>query len=207
MLDEQPPPVVPIRVPRRARAQRADQLPAQLRDEPVAGRMLDLLVEARSLQQVLTALATLAVETVPDCRSASFTVIRRGVPTTIAASDDRALEIDETQYEAGAGPCLQAARTDRVVQTDDVTRKHPAVDEGDPAWSATARGLGVTATLSVPIPAGRDVAAAINLYRTSGPGWSAEDLAAAEDFATYAGSALLVAYRIDRFSEQAPGLS
>ena len=110
--------------------------------------------------------------------------------------DDRARAVDETEHTAGRGPCLQAARTDQVVQTDDVEHVPSVIEEGDPPWSAVAREAGITATVSMPIPAGKDVAAALNLYRAGGTGWSRESLEIGEDLATYTGSALLVAYRL-----------
>lgn len=159
-------------------------------DGSIAGRVLDMLADGDTVEEVLTGIAGLATEMIPHVDLASVTLIREGAPATVASSDEGARRIDETQYADGHGPCLHAARTDRLVHIDDVSDA-----AGFDAWRTTARRLGVTATASVPIPSTPNIAAALNLYRTDGTGWPQEDLDAAETLATYAGDALTVAYR------------
>ena len=111
----------------------------------------------------------------------------------MASSDARALKVDETQYSDGRGPCLRAARTDNVVQIDDVATAAP----GDEAWRRVALTAGITATLSLPIPAGANTAAALNLYTGHRSGWHEDTLTRADALATYAGDAIILA---DRFT-------
>ena len=178
--------VVPLRRPVRTRS-----------TESAGARLLDLLAEMTTVEPFLVEVAALAVELVPECDTAAVTLIRDRGPALVAAFDDRARAVDETEHAAGLGPCLQAARTDQVVQTDDVAHVPPVIEEGDPAWSEVARAAGITATVSIPIPAGQGIAAALNLYRVDGTGWPPGSLDVAEEIATYAGSAVLVAFRLD----------
>jgi len=179
--------------------------------EPVAGRLLDLLVEGTALEELLEAVADLAVETVPGCESASVTVIREGVPATVGFSDERATIVDRAQYAAGVGPCLQAARADDVVKVDVATAVNDlattggdvatadgglATADGEEAWRRVARALGITATLSVGIPAAMDIPAALNLHTGREAGWPTEALDAADFLATYAGDAITLLYRL-----------
>ena len=159
--------------------------------EPVTARLLDLLVEARGVQDVLDATTELALELVECCESASITMIDRGTPFTAACSDRRALRLDELQYRLGEGPCLSAARTDEQVQLDDLARESAAGN-----WAETACALGVSASLSLPIAAGPELAASLNLYIGHGTGWSEAELDAAETLATYAGDAIIIAARL-----------
>lgn len=157
----------------------------------VAARLLDLLAETTTLPDLLDGICELTVEIVPGCATTSLTVIRDGAPATVASFDERAERVDETQYTDGQGPCLDAARTDRLVLVEDVT-------DGDPAqaWRRAARDAGLRGTLSVPVPAGADVAAGLNIYTDRPEGWPADSVVVAETLATYVGDALAVAYRL-----------
>jgi hypothetical protein len=164
----------------------------------LAALVLDLLAECETLQDVLTGIADLAVEAIGGIDAASVTLIRDGAPATVAASQESARAIDETQYADGHGPCLHAARTATLVQVDDVDQRADFE-----AWRRVARERGITATASIPIPATPHIAAALNLYsHRTGGGWDQDTLDAAEALATYAGDAVTVAYRQIR----APGL-
>ncbi len=160
--------------------------------ESIAGRLLDILVETTELGDLLGAITELAVETVPNCESASITLIHDGAPATVATSDARALAVDETQYSDGQGPCLHAARTDDIVRVDDIATA-PTKDQ---AWRSVAMAAGITASLSVPIAAAANIAAALNLYTGKNTGWSQQTLDAADTLATYAGDAITLAYRL-----------
>jgi hypothetical protein len=161
-------------------------------DESVAGQVLDLLVETTDLGDLLGAVTELAVQSVPGCESASITMIRDGAPATVASSDARALNLDETQYSEGEGPCLQAVRTDSIVRVDDLAAATP----GHPAWRVAATKVGVNGTLSVPIAADANIAAALNLYTGARTGWPEHAQFAAEALATYAGDAITLSYRL-----------
>ena len=175
----------------------------------VVERWLDLLAETAEMadvQELLSQVAYLAVDVVPGCDLASITVIRGGSPTTVASSDERGVRVDETQYAVGEGPCLQAARTSRQVRHDntgpawlsEVTDESFRHGQVEPPWRRVAREAGITAILSTPIASSADIAAGVNIYSLSSTGWTQEALDVAEYLADYAGSALTVAYRLNR---------
>jgi len=169
-------------------------LPAQYRfDDSVAGRLLDLLVMTTDLGELLAGVTELAIEMVPGCESASVTVIHHRSPSTAAASDARALAVDESQYAGGPGPCLQAARTAQTVQVDDV-----ATAATEEAWRRVAKGAAVTASLSLPLISSTNIEASLNLYSGRDDGWPAGALDQADALAAYAGNAITLAYRLNR---------
>lgn len=91
---------------------------------------------------------------------ASVTVDRDKKLTTVAISDDLALAVDEAQYDEDAGPCLDSLRQDRLVTVPDMDRTIAW-----PAFRAAAAGLGLNASISLPLFAGRgSTIAALNLY-------------------------------------------
>nr|WP_269328373.1 GAF domain-containing protein [Kineosporia mesophila] len=159
-------------------------------DESAAGRLLDLLIETPDLNDLLGAAADLAVESLPGCDYASITVIRDGAPATVASSDERAAKIDELQYNHGQGPCLQAARTDQVVQVPDLSST-----TWDLPWKDAAAAIGIHSALALPIASDADIAAALNLFSTRPGAWPASTQAMGEELALYIGSAITLAYR------------
>ena len=86
------------------------------------------LFEADNFDDVLTRVVETAVTTVHGCAMASVTVREEaGTFRTMAASDVAAAAADEAQYEAGEGPCLEAAAHEPVVHAPSLP---------DPRWPA-----------------------------------------------------------------------
>ena len=112
-----------------------------------------------SLESVLRTVTELATRILPGQPLASVTVIDDGRPSTVAASDDLAVELDRFQYRAGAGPCLEAASTGRRTAVTD-TR----ADRTWPEFAAAAASSGFGSVLSFPLPAQELVSGAMNLY-------------------------------------------
>jgi len=91
---------------------------------------------------------------------ASVTVSDDGAYTTVAASSDVAIAVDEAQYADSVGPCLQALDDGHLVAVPEV-----AATMRWPGFRDTAFSLGLRATLSIPLFAGRGAPiAALNLY-------------------------------------------
>src|SRR3954470_20594105 len=111
------------------------------------------------LARALDDLARLAREGIPGCGSASVTVLHDGDAQTMSSSDDRALAIDEEQYDGESGPCLSAMRDREIVDVPDYTT------EGRwPRVTAKGREVGVHSGLSLPLEADGNVLGALNLY-------------------------------------------
>lgn len=150
-----------------------------------------LLLSTPAIGDLLTELAGLAVSTVDPAVSCGITLEHDHSPYTVAASDARAVIIDEYQYGGGTGPCLEALRTGLMVLVDD--------QETDPRWPeyrAAAIALGVRSSLSLPLMVGEASLGAMNIYAQSGPGaFGEEQITRARVFADQAAAALALAIR------------
>ncbi len=77
----------------------------------------------------------------------------------MAASGQLAVDVDERQYEAGYGPCLDAVRLgEKVVVTD------LAQETRWPAYVPRALEAGVAASVSIPLPIEDRHIGAMNVY-------------------------------------------
>ena len=146
-----------------------------------------IVLNEQSLGQVLHQVAELARTAVPGADEVSVTLIKRGRPTSVAFTGDLAVVLDERQYADGFGPCVDAARTSRVITIEDTARclRYPE-------FAALARRKGVLRSLSVNLPTRQGINAALNIYGTGTAGpfdQTALDIAVA--FAGYAAIALL----------------
>lgn len=108
----------------------------------------------------LILIAQLAADLVPAVDFASVTAHGAEGYTTVAASAELALAVDEAQYADGQGPCLDA-----LVRGIPVPVPSIGATMVWPGFRDTAYGLGIRASLSIPIFAGRgSPLAALNLY-------------------------------------------
>jgi hypothetical protein len=108
----------------------------------------------------LTAIAALAVDRVAAAGYASITTLHGREYTTVAASSDIALAVDEAQFADRAGPCLQALGTGEPVGVPDI-----AATMDWPGFHQVAPALGLRASISVPLYNGRGTTIAVlNLY-------------------------------------------
>lgn len=130
-------------------------------DLSVALRYLaDLLLDDVDLESCMLRIADLAVGVVPGCDMASVTLLGQNrTPTTVAATDPQAREIDETQYAADDGPCLRAARENATVQVDgaEAWQQWPSVAE-------VADRHGVLSFLAAPLVIRDGPIGALNLF-------------------------------------------
>jgi hypothetical protein len=124
------------------------------------------LYEADNFEDVLTRIAETAVSAVSDCDMASITVREdKQAFRTLAFTHPVALEVDNAQYEAGEGPCLDAVDT-AIVHAPSFPDQRWPVLAGRPADSGVA---------------------AIASYRLAAPGRVARD-GVAGSLNTYAGT-------------------
>ena len=146
--------------------------------------LASIILSSASMEAVLRRATEVAKRTIAGAEDVSVTV-EDGHPYTVAASGDFAVAVDETQYAAGAGPCLEALHTGRVVLVEDLTR-----DARWPEYATHAIEKGVRSSLSVPLRAGEATIGAFNSYSRSAGTFDAEACAAAESLAGYAGVVL-----------------
>jgi len=83
---------------------------------------------------------------------------------TIAVTDQRFMALDDAQYEAGQGPCLQVLEPHEPISLDDAATS----DDRWEHFSRTAADLGVHSSLSMHLPVdSADLAASLNMYSKS----------------------------------------
>ncbi|CAA9223529.1 MAG: hypothetical protein AVDCRST_MAG83-683 [uncultured Arthrobacter sp.] len=175
--------------------------------EPERGfsALLDAVVlESTDVSEFLTDLSVLAAArlsppgTELEC---STTLIRPRKAGTVAGSSPRAARMDEFQYRAGEGPCLEAARTQQTVYAGDLGR-----ETRWPGYRKATAGSGIGSVLGVPIPLDGEAAASLNLYSAFPDGFDAKARQAAESFARQASRALRLAVRIAALTDTAQNL-
>jgi GAF domain-containing protein len=140
-------------------------VPEADRHPPALGRHLfNLLIDSPDLDAYLGEVVRLIADVVTPAAGCAITAQRDGRPFTLSSSNDIARRIDELQYDAGHGPCLDALRTGTVVQVDDLVR--------DGRWDTYRDGAaarGIASSLAVPLTVDGETVASLNLY-ASAPG-------------------------------------
>lgn len=129
--------------------------------------------------------------------SARVTVIRGERPATIAASDERTLNIDEIQYGQGTGPCLDCARSGEPISVDDLE-----TDARWPGYQQHALQYGLRSSLSLPLALGPDAVGALNLYVFEQHGFGDTERAVLGQFCEEASRAISLALRHDAVTQQ-----
>ena len=114
-------------------------------------------------------------------------VVRPHVPTSPAVA-----ELDELQTELGEGPCLEAIRTEAMVQIDDFTR-----EQRWPRFAAAAVERGMGSLLSFQLFADHGSAGALNLYAAHPDAFDADAHHLGGLFAAQAAIALAGAKRVE----------
>jgi ANTAR domain/GAF domain len=108
----------------------------------------------------LVTIAQLSADLITPVAYASVTAYRDDAVTTVATSSEIALAVDQAQYADQAGPCLDALDDASPVAVPDI-----AATMQWPGFRDSAYRLGISASLSIPLFAGRGTAiAALNLY-------------------------------------------
>jgi GAF domain-containing protein len=154
------------------------------------GALVTLLVDSPQLDGFLDQVVRLAAEAVTPAAAGGITFDRDGSPVTVATSSALAAQVDELQYGADEGPCLDALRTGVVVQVDDL-----ATESRWPGYAPFARTHGVVSSLSLPLRVGDRTVGALNLYADEPAAFAGAPRRHAEAFAHQCGAALTVALR------------
>jgi hypothetical protein len=108
---------------------------------------------------LLTRMTRLICNAVDDVDSCGITLLYRGEPITVAASSELAALNDELQYTSDAGPCLQAMKSQAVVECPDL-----ASEARWGRYPTTALRCGMRSILSLPMDAAQAGHGALNLY-------------------------------------------
>ena len=148
-----------------------------------------IVLADQPLTATLTRVAELVRDVVPGADDVSVTLVQGGKARSVAFAGDSTLAatLDERQYEAGYGPCLDACATGETISIEDTGAPH----ELYPDFAAQAARLGVRQTMSVGLPAIQEVSGALNIYNLlrEGP-FTDESHEEAAGFAGYAAVAV-----------------
>jgi hypothetical protein len=75
-----------------------------------SAQLLNLLTGGPDLNRFLDRVVVLAAEVVTPAAACGLTIRRDGRPFTVASSSAVAAQVDEIQYGADEGPCLDSLR-------------------------------------------------------------------------------------------------
>ncbi|MFC8190659.1 ANTAR domain-containing protein [Cellulomonas sp. NPDC057328] len=123
------------------------------------GALLDLVLRLGSVEEQLAEIATAAAATDPAVAACGITVRRGGRVQSVASSDRLAADVDELQYEAREGPCLESLASGELLVVDDYL-----ADQRWPRYGAHAVAHGVRSSMSVPLDAAGTTVGALNSY-------------------------------------------
>jgi len=158
-------------------------LPAQA--VAALARLGALNLRDQSMQSALQTVSDLAKSVMPGNPEASVCLLANDRALTPVSTGDLALDLDETQFDKGDGPCLHAARTGELTEiTDTRTERRWA------SYARVAAERGNLSSLSVPLPIADDVAGALNIYAREADAFTEESRWVATRFAPYAGAAV-----------------
>jgi hypothetical protein len=134
------------------------------------------------LGATLEELTATAAQLIPGAAHAGITVSKRPSDIeTVAATDSYPTLLDDIQRNCNEGPCLSAARGDRLVQVDDLN-----TDNRWPRYSREAVATTpIRSVLSLQLFAHRLSAASLNLYSQDVRAFSAESAKLGLVFAAY----------------------
>ena len=144
-----------------------------------------IVLGAQPLSETLARIAELAQQTIPGVAEASVTLIQDGTASTISFTGSLAAHLDERQYDAGFGPCMDAALSGGPVPIVDTARSDTYPDFG-----RLAQHHGITHTMSLGLPVERRTIGALNLSGSDKTAFDATTAEPATAFGSYAGVAV-----------------
>jgi GAF domain-containing protein len=178
----------------------ADRTPAV--DEAAAfERLGSVPFTEHSLQSVLQAVADLTKQVVPGSIEASITVLVADRATTVVHTGQLALDLDESQYGRGHGPCLQAASSGEAVEVDDARTETRWSD-----YMATAVDRGSLSSLSLPLGSPENLRAGLNIYAREAGAFDEDSRRIGHRFARFAGAAVTNMHAYESARERADHL-
>jgi GAF domain-containing protein len=139
-----------------------------------------LLLADLSFDAVLDRAAGIAKRVVAGADEVSVTV-QNGRPITAAFTGQLALGVDESQYQAGYGPCLDAIRLGQTILVED-----QSTESRWPDYTPRAVEAGVSSSLSVPLSVDDRHGGAFNIYSLRPHAFDAVAVEQAQELAGYA---------------------
>ncbi|WP_448627123.1 ANTAR domain-containing protein [Geodermatophilus sp. URMC 64] len=144
-----------------------------------------IMLGEQPLSATLQLVAELAKQTIPGAAEVSVTLMQEGQVASVAFTGGLAAQLDERQYEAGFGPCMDAALSGATIAIPDT-----ADSAAYPDFGRAAARQGITHTMSIGLPVARQTIGGLNIYAVDKTPFdeNAQELATA--FASYAAVAV-----------------
>ena len=95
-----------------------------------------LRLQNHSMESALGEVADLTKAAVPGASEVSVTLLTNERADTVVSTGQLAVDLDESQYRRGYGPCLDAAKQGQVMHIDDMTSEPRWADYTQPRSSA-----------------------------------------------------------------------
>ena len=147
--------------------------------------LAQLKLDEGDLPTILARVADLALRALPAAAAASVTLVEADRPYTVAFTGQLALDLDETQYVDGHGPCLEVAQSSGTAAVPDM-----AAETRWPGFARRALAGGIRSSLSVALPLQDAVIGALNIYATQPGAFGDDAVELAQTFAGYAAVAI-----------------
>ncbi|MFD9701387.1 ANTAR domain-containing protein [Lentzea sp. NPDC059081] len=163
----------------------------------------DTFSGAEPLDSALWRLADTATTVIPHADGVTISIVAPGRPSTATATDQRLVRIDEAQYHARRGPCLDAARTFKPVRA--TAGEH---SEEWPEFQVALCETNLSAYLSVPVilhaagPSGAPRTGTLNIYSRTAAAFDPFDESLMQLFTTAASAVIANAQRRQRSLDQ-----
>lgn len=139
-----------------------------------------------TVREALDKICAAALDAVADATMAGISMTVDARVGTYVHTHPVVETIDQAQFDAGDGPCVDAFRTGVAVIVD------ATIDPGPyPKFRTVAADHGMLSTMSVPMRADSVVVGAINLYAPIAGAFDQSTVDAFDDFATHAAFVLL----------------
>jgi transcriptional regulator with GAF, ATPase, and Fis domain len=110
-------------------------------------------------QAVMQRIVEATVHEIPAATSAAITLVHKGQVSSPAHSDDIAVRVGSIQSRTGEGPCVDTARQELTVRSDDLR-----VEDRWPNFAAEAVENGVLSVLSFQLFVEHDSMGALDVY-------------------------------------------
>jgi len=141
--------------------------------------------DSTSMEAMLQRIAELAKQVIPGVADASVTLIANDKATTAAHTGRLALDLDETQYGRGYGPCLEAAVGEEIREITDAR-----TETRWPEYARVAVERDCLSSLSAPVPIREGLHGGLNLYAHEAGSFGDDARETAATFASYAAVAV-----------------
>lgn len=149
------------------------------------------------LDAALLLVTTLAARTLDGAQGVSISLRRARGMSTVAATDETIVRMDDHQYETGEGPCLSAAEQGVPVLVESLRE-----EDRWPTFVPRAMDEGITSILSSPLLVTGRAVGALNVYSKESGGFGLRQQELAALFAAEASGLLAGAAAFDQAGSQ-----